>query len=278
MSNLVGIKPTVGLTSRDLVIPFSNRQDTVGPMARTVKDAAYILSSIAGKDKRDNYTLVQPFESPPNYVNACRYSGLKNARIGVPRNGYTSLLDNTTYPVARAFDAALEIFKIAGATIVDNANFSIFDIDAIHRNSSIVLDTDFISDLSVYLAKLESNPSEVYTLQDIADCTKADAREEYPERDTSVWDRALARNVTNSSSQAWAAYQADLFLGGDGGVLGALKRHSLDALIMPSFAAFLLPGIAGLPVITVPLGSYPRDTPVVRTKREDLVTIAPNIP
>jgi amidase len=60
-TNLVGIKPTVGLTSRFLVIPISEHQDTVGPMARNVTDAAYVLSIVAGKDRYDNYTQAQPF-------------------------------------------------------------------------------------------------------------------------------------------------------------------------------------------------------------------------
>jgi amidase len=63
MNNIVGIKPTVGLTSRSLVIPISEHQDTVGPMARTVKDAAYILQAIAGPDQYDNYTSAIPWAS-----------------------------------------------------------------------------------------------------------------------------------------------------------------------------------------------------------------------
>ena len=76
MNNLVGIKPTVGLTSRYLVIPISEHQDTIGPMARTVRDAAYLLKAIAGSDPRDNYTLARPFanSSTPDYVAACNFS------------------------------------------------------------------------------------------------------------------------------------------------------------------------------------------------------------
>lgn len=277
-SNLVGIKPTVGLTSRSLVIPFSHRQDTVGPMAGTVKDAAYILSAIAGKDSYDNYTSSQPFSVPPNYIKACKLSALQGARIGIPRNGYTGLLDNTTHAVAAAFDAAIGVLKSAGATIVDNANFGIFDVDAIMGNSSIVLDTDFVSNLAEYLSLLTRNPHDVHNLQDIMKCTRADPREAYPDPDTLIWDRALARNLTNTSPEAWSAYQSDLFLGGEGGVLGTLAKYELDALIMPSFTSYLLPGLAGLPVITVPLGSYPSNTPVLKSEKGNLVKIAPNIP
>lgn len=84
--NLVGIKPTVGLTSRSLVIPISEHQDTVGPMVRTVKDAAYVLQAIAGKDPYDNYTSAIPRTPLPDYVAACKLSGLKGKRIGVPRD------------------------------------------------------------------------------------------------------------------------------------------------------------------------------------------------
>ena len=87
-NNLVGIKPTVGLTSRSLVIPISPHQDTVGPMARTVKDAAYLLNAIAGFDASDNYTSAIPYPdySVPDYVSACNFSALHGKRIGIPRN------------------------------------------------------------------------------------------------------------------------------------------------------------------------------------------------
>jgi amidase len=87
-SNLVGIKPSVGLTSRSLVIPISEHQDTVGPMARTVKDAAYLLNAIAGFDETDNYTSAIPYPDYvlPDYVAACNFSALSGVRLGVPRN------------------------------------------------------------------------------------------------------------------------------------------------------------------------------------------------
>lgn len=84
-SALAAIKPTVGLTSRSLVIPISEHQDTIGPMARSLKDAAYLLQAIAGKDPNDNYTSAIPGPLP-DYVGACDFDGLRGARIGVPRN------------------------------------------------------------------------------------------------------------------------------------------------------------------------------------------------
>lgn len=108
-NNLVGIKPTVGLTSRFLVIPISQHQDTVGPMARTVKDAAYLLAAIAGKDTNDNYTSAIPYDPLPDYVAACNFSALAGKRLGVPRNVIEFFSDNTTGPIVSAFDEALTL-------------------------------------------------------------------------------------------------------------------------------------------------------------------------
>ncbi len=277
-NNVVGIKPTLGLTSRCMVIPVSLRQDSVGPIAQNVKDAAYLLTAMAGKDRFDNWTTVQPFDEPPEYAKACQYSALKGARIGIPRNGIDYFLDSTTAPIMSAFEDALEIIRTAGAIVTDQTNFPSFDVPAFSRNSSIVLDTDFVAGLSDYLACLVSNPNNVHNLHDIAQYTKNDPREDYPDRDTYVWDRELARNITNTSPESFQAYQANLRMAEEEGVLGALVEYNLDALIMPTFASFHLPAIAGLPVITVPLGFYPADTLVVMNPKGTMMSIGPGIP
>lgn len=277
-SNVVGIKPTLGLTSRSMVIPISVRQDTIGPMARTVKDAAYILSAITGKDKYDNWTSAQPFEKAPDYVKACQHSSLKGARIGVPRNGIDYFLDNSTGPIMAAFEDALRIISNAGATVVDDADFPEFDFPAFSRNSSIVLDTDFVTGIFDYLSMLKTNPKDIHNLHDIAHFTKTDPREQYPDRDTYVWDRELARNISSDSIESWSAFQANLRMAEEYGVLGAISRYELDALIMPTFASFHLPAIAGLPVITIPLGYYPAKTALSMNLKGTMVSVAPNIP
>ena len=147
VNNLVGIKPSVGLTSRALVIPISERQDTVGPMARTVKDAAYLLQAIAGKDPNDNYTSAIPYDPLPDYVAACNFSSLKGKRIGIPRNViYPEPGDG---PVLAAFEAAINIVRKAGATVIDNTNITAFAENEYlnGNNSTIVLEADFVSDL-----------------------------------------------------------------------------------------------------------------------------------
>lgn len=121
VNSCVGIKPTVGLTSRYLVIPISSTQDTVGPITRTVKDAAYLLSAIAGKDSNDNYTSAIPYETIPKYEEYCKEDGLRGMKIGIPRNAWNKTLE--ALPEFASFNKSLSIFRAGGSVIVDDANF-----------------------------------------------------------------------------------------------------------------------------------------------------------
>lgn len=277
-SSVVGIKPTLGLTSRSMVIPISTRQDSVGPMAQSVKDAAILLQAIAGKDTNDNWTSVQPFDHVPDYVKACNYSAFEGARIGVPRNGINYFLDNTTNPIMAAFELALDLIRGSGARIFDNADFALFDVPAFSHNSNIVMATDFTAGLSAYLEMLKRNPNAVKNLADITMFTKGDPREEYPDRDTYVWDSGFDGNITHDSKESYDAYEANLHMAEVHGIIGTLDRYGLDALVMPTFTSFHLPAIAGLPIVTVPLGFYPPDTEISMNAKGTLVDVAPNVP
>jgi amidase len=282
VNNLVGIKPTVGLTSRSLVIPISQHQDTVGPMARSVTDAAYILSIIAGKDQYDNYTQAQPFDTPPDYTKSLKFSSLRGARIGIPRNGLTP--DNSSKPILDAFEAAIKVIREAGAIIVDNANFTAFndflaDANKPLGNETIVLEADFVADLpNLYLSQLSSNPNGVHGLAEVSNFTHTYKLEDYPERDTGLWDQDLGLGYNNTDYRFWEAYQWTTYFGGEGGVTGALKRFNLDALILPTDYSPALPAYAGLPVVTVPMGFYPSNSKVVTFPPWNLVAVGPNIP
>ncbi|KAH7059035.1 amidase [Macrophomina phaseolina] len=280
-NNLVGIKPTVGLTSRNLVIPISEHQDTVGPMARTVKDAATILSAIAGPDPFDNYTLASPFlnTSLPNYIAACNASALSGARIGIPTNVLSTYASFLSAPELSAFyDTALPVLAAAGATLVPNANFSAFDQYINSSNETLVLNADFLANLAAYLAALSFNPTNVTDLADVRAFTRSFPLEDYPDRDTGAWDDALdVQGWSNDDPRFWAAYQADLFLGGEGGVLGVLEREGLDAVVLPTSVSPGVPAIVGSPVVTVPLGFLPPNASVVASRR-GLVDEGPGIP
>lgn len=278
-NNLVGIKPTVGLTSRSLVIPISEHQDTVGPMARTVKDAAYVLQAIAGKDPYDNYTSAIPRTPLPDYVAACNLSSLKGKRIGVPRD-YLNFAEPGTKSLFSAFEAAIEVIKKAGATIVDNTNVSAYALDQLSNgnSSTLVVEADFFTNLPQYLSQLTTNPQKVYSLADLRNFTRTFPAEDYPDRDTGIFDDAMTLGLNNTSPKFWAAYQTNLETSGPQGILGLLANFTLDALIQPTDFSFQLPALGGLPVVTVPLGFFPYDTPVVKGKRGTLVQRGPNIP
>lgn len=279
VNNLVGIKPTVGLTSRSLVVPISEHQDTVGPLARTVKDAAYLLQAIAGKDSYDNYTSAIPFEAIPDYVAACNFSVLSGKRLGVPRNLIDLVDDPTAAPVIPVFNAALKILEAAGATIVENTNFTGNDALNNGNYSNIVVEADFVSDLpDNYLGKLTYNPVGVKSLSDIQNFTHTFPPEDWPQRDTLVWSDSLALGFNNSDPRFWAAYQTNIYLAGPLGVTGALKNYSLDALVLPTEFSPNFPAIIGSPVVTVPLGKYPANTTLVPNGFGDLTAIAPNLP
>ncbi len=121
-----------------LVVPISEHQDTVGPMARSVTDAAVILSVIAGRDPRDNFTLAQP-PVVPDYTKALKKDALRGTRLGVPRKFF----DGVNSDVVAAFNSSLATMRALGATIVDPADFPDFDEFVASNNETIVLNVDF---------------------------------------------------------------------------------------------------------------------------------------
>lgn len=274
---MTDICTAVGLTSRSLVIPISEHQDTVGPLARTVTDAAYILQAIAGIDPHDNYTMSIPGGIVPDYVSACKMSGLSGFRLGIPRNVIAlHSIDNTTLPMIEAFDQALSILKDAGATIIENTNFTAateyFNSDL--RN--VITEADFVVNLPTYLEGLTHNPNNIVDLNTLRNFTKSFVPEDYPRRDVGVWDEALL-NFNNTDPRFWKAYQQYVYYGEEGGLLGAIERHDLDAVILPTMFSSDWAAPAQSPIVTVPLGFYPDDAPVIKNSW-GLVESAPHIP
>ncbi|KAK2745134.1 hypothetical protein FQN57_004041 [Myotisia sp. PD_48] len=275
-NNVVGIKPTVGLTSRHMVVPISEHQDTIGPMARTVKDAAFILEAIAGVDKYDNYTSAIPFKRIPQYSKACKAGALRGKRIGVPRN----VINFYRIPehVVKAFNASLATMEKAGAVIVENTDFTGFEEYSQSSDPWNALFADFLSNIATFLSKLSVNPNNLKNLEDVRKFTQNHPLEAYPNRDTGVWDMSIEQGIHNTDPAFWPKYQKILYFGGEGGVLGALKRHKLDAIVLPTEYAYEIPGLVGAPLITVPMSSWPEGTPVIREPRGELVVRNPNLP
>ncbi|UKZ55997.1 hypothetical protein TrVGV298_009821 [Trichoderma virens] len=277
--NLVGIKPTMGLTSRYLVVPISEHQDTVGPMARTVKDAAYLLSAIAGSDKNDNYTSASPFGNRvPDYVAACKGKGLHGKRIGVPRHMLQLWPDYSTNYTLEVFDSALEVLRVQGAEIVDNI-FLPGAADLLRsKYSPFVTGPDMMVNIPRYFSQLKTNPNNITTMIQLREFIQKDAREGYPEKNTASWDRGISRGYDNTSPVWWENYHAQAELAGPQGIAGAVKEHSLDAIVLPTGYASKLAAPLGNPVISVPVGRMPDDTPLEKNEFGTLNVKGPNQP
>ncbi|OPB46699.1 Amidase [Trichoderma guizhouense] len=297
-NNVVGFRPTVGLTSRYLVIPYSLRQDTVGTLTRTVKDAAYLMQAMAGRDKQDNYTDAIPFDEIPDYVAACTNSGLKGKRLGVSRNTMATDIDPSANTDPEAFEKALDVLREAGAEIIDNIDLPCnipFTGHTKERRSNLasndsstdasflavfsIVGADFLSDLpEKYLSLLKENPNNITSVSDLRDFTRDDPQEGFPRFDTTAWDGFLKFGLNNTDPSYWSNVTADRELLGPLCFTGALEKYKLDAMVLPTPYSVLMASGLGLPVVSVPLGRAPDDSPIIPSDRGKLILSAPNGP
>ncbi|KAG0698081.1 amidase [Suillus ampliporus] len=279
-NSLTGIKPSVGLTSRYLVVPISQTQDTIGPITRTMMDAAYILSVIAGEDPHDNYTSAIPFETVPDYAAECNSKGLRGAKIGIPRNAIT--VSSTNGPEITAFNASIKVFQQLGATIVDDANFPDLagyqNFTGASYTSSPVVGADFVVDVANYFNEMTTNPNGIKNIYELINFTETYAPEDYPDRNVASWVGAASLNTTMGDANYYAALLQQYYYGSNATILGALEKYDLDALIIPSSMSPGYAAIAGYPIISVPLGYYPATTNVTYNSRGTLVSLGPNFP
>ena len=257
-------------------------------MARTVTDAAYILSAMVSQDPFDNYTLAQPFSGTPDYTAALNSSALHGARIGVPWNAVTDITEEGNFKLKLSiFKDTLSVFEDAGAKLIQNTNFTFANVskelyaDWLLSNGSQVLTIDFYDSIALYLDNLAVKPAGINTFADLLYCLKTDPRERYPEINAVTWDRALemhGRNLTSASEETWLAYENGVQLGTQATIIGALDGYELDALILPTFTAYFYAAAAGLPVVTVPLGILGDDAEVVWSRNNDTVLSGPGTP
>jgi amidase len=160
-NDLVGIRPTIGLTSRDGIIPLSSTNDVGGPLARSVADAAAILAAVQGYDPADPITKLSEGKVPADYTKSLDPNGLKGARIGVVRKYIET---PTTDPQIKALmEKAIEDLKAQGATVVDN--FSLPDFE---RGGSKSTCGGFEYDLNQYFA-MHGQGAPYHSLQEIID-------------------------------------------------------------------------------------------------------------
>ncbi|KAK3356748.1 glutamyl-tRNA amidotransferase subunit A [Lasiosphaeria hispida] len=278
-SNLCGLKPTVGLVTRDLVM-VSPRLGSVGTLTRCVKDAAEILTAIAGPCKLDPGTRNIPFSTVPDYAASCQAGGLRQARIGVPTNALRGSppMAELLPVVKEAFNRALRILQSCGAIIIHDTDFTEFDEVLKSKSPDVVKSSDFKHMITEYFGNLVENPSGIRNAADLVRYTQDDPREAYPSRPTRGLEKAAMAMEERESEAFAAAVEYTQYLADEGGVGGALRRHAVDVLILPTCVAPMVPALGGYPMISVPLGFYPEGTEVKWNVRHDLVQCAPGLP
>ena len=264
---LAAIKPTVGRISRWGIIPISGDQDTAGPMARTVTDAAIFFGALesAAPDSNDPATTLCEVPPDGDYTAFLRPDGLQGARIGIPRAAYydsirvpgTDRFQNRLSEEGRAVMAeAIEILRQQGATIVDPADIpSVVDPDPttslLTNGASTVLNYGMKRDFNAWLATLgESAP--VHTLTELREWNLAHAEAGAIKYGQARLDGADAIDLEAARERYEADRARDLYLNGERGIDAALEMHDLDALLFPGSSSAGIAAKPGYPTVMVP--------------------------
>jgi len=262
VQSLVGIKPTLGLVSRSGIVPIAHSQDTAGPMARTVADAAALLTVLAGLDPRDAIT-VRRAGAVADYTRFLDPAGLKGARIGVARKHFFGNDPRTD----KLMEDAVAAMRSAGAVIVDPADLT--TTGKYDDSEFQVLLYEFKADLNSYLAGL-GPASPVKTLADVIAFNEKNADRELQYFGQEIM--LMAEKKGPLTSQAYRkALAANRRLAGTLGIDALTQKHRLDAIVAPSNAPPWLidlvtgdhgaggsstspAAVAGYPSVTVPAG------------------------
>src|SRR6266498_2276233 len=260
-NSLVGIKPTVGLVSRSGIIPIAHSQDTAGPMARTVKDAAILLGALTSVDSRDPITKLSRGKAYTDYTQFLARNGLQGARIGVARKyfGFNDRVD-------KLMDGLIGEIKELGAIVIDPADIPTsgkFDDSELQ-----VLLYEFKSDLNAYLKALGPKVR-VHSLKEIIEFNQKNREKEMPYFGQDLFEKAQAKGPLTSKEYVSALAKNHL-LSRTQGIDFVIRKHQLDALSAPtggpSWPTDWVNGdhftggyssasaVAGYPHVTVPAG------------------------
>jgi amidase len=259
VNGLVGIKPTVGLVSRSGIIPISASQDTAGPMARTVADAAVVLAAMVGLDRTDPATLGARGGA---YVRALNPSALKGARIGVARKRYFGYSPKTD----AAIEEAIKVMRQHGAVIVDPADIpTAAQLDDCEFE---VLLYEFKDGLNRYFSSLGPS-AKVRSLEELIAFNKKEADRELPFFGQEIFEMAQKKGPLTSPAYR-KAHTTCRVRARASGIDAVIAKFNLDAIVAPTgspawpidlvngdhfLGASSSPAaIAGYPSITVPAG------------------------
>ncbi|UED72627.1 amidase family protein [Brevibacillus sp. DP1.3A] len=244
-NSLVGIKPTVGLISRSGIIPISHSQDTAGPMARTVTDAATLLGALTGIDANDPVTGKSEGLAHTDYLPFLHADGLRGARIGVVRSRF--LAECVDEEIA-LYEAAIEKLREAGATVIDAVTIPTENAEWDRH----VLVHEFKVGVNAYLKTLPASYP-IRSLQDVIAFNRA-----HEEQALLYGQELLEESEQTSGTMTEPEYLAnrlfDLEMSQKQGLDAVMKEHELDALLYPGSTGYAIPAKAGYPSITVPAG------------------------
>jgi amidase len=261
---LVGIKPTVGLVSRAGIIPIAHSQDTAGPMARTVSDAAALLAALAGPDVADAAT--REAAGRPGFDLARALSGgrLEGIRIGVPRKG----LFGQSPPADQIVEGVIADLRRLGAEIVDPADIE--TMGEVDKTELEVLLYEFKADLPAYLAALPGAPgARPRTFADLIAFNEKERAREMPFFGQELFLQADKKGPLTEKAYR-DALETNHRLTRKEGIDRTMDRYKLDALIAPTSGpaglidlvdgdygpggSSTFPAVAGYPDVTVPAG------------------------
>jgi amidase len=259
-NGIVGIKPTLGLISRAGIVPIAHSQDTAGPMARTVRDAAILLTALAGSDARDTATGDADNKRQKDYMQFLDANGLRGARIGVARK-YFGFNDS----VDALMNSLISEMKSAGAVIVDPADLE--SHGKFDETELLVLLYELKADLNAYLA--ERVDAQVHSLADVIAFNEKNKEKEMPYFGQDLFVKAQDKGPLTEKEYV-AALAANHNLSREQGIDGVMDKFHLDALVAPSGAPAWLTdlangdhavggssnaaAVAGYPNVNVPAG------------------------
>ncbi|XVF67884.1 hypothetical protein PTKIN_Ptkin10aG0157800 [Pterospermum kingtungense] len=258
-NSVVGLKPTVGLTSRAGVIPITPRQDTIGPICRTVSDAVYVLDAIAGFDPNDEATKYASYYIPQGgYKQFLNAYGLKGKRLGVVRNPFFETVEGLG--LGRTFENHLNTLRREGAVLVDNLQIANIDVILNFTISGEAVATlaEFKLSLNAYLKELVVAP-----VRSLADIIAFNLK--FP--DLELTDKIgqgifLAAQATNGIGDQERAALSNLQNLSKNGFEKLMRECKLDALVTPSSDVSPVYAIGGFPAIIVPAGYDSQGVPV----------------
>jgi amidase len=260
-NGIVGIKSTLGLISRYGIVPIAHSQDTAGPMARTVTDAAILLTALAGIDPQDSSTAESRGKASPDYTQFLDPKGLRGARIGVVRKNF-GFHDG----VDRVMGAALEELKRQGAELIDPV--VIESLGKFDDSELEVLLYELKADVNAYLAEFGTG-APVHSLKEIIDFNERNREKEMPYFDQDLFVKAEAKGPLTDKPYLDALEKNHRLTRAEG-IDAVMDKSRLDALVAPTGGpAWLtdlvdgdhglggsssLAAVAGYPNISVPAG------------------------